>query len=353
MTRGLNSLRVSDTRSEIGGAAKTVAFAVPEHLNDDFAWRPGQHVTLRFELNGEDVRRSYSVSSSPFANEPLRITVKRVKGGLVSNHVNDNIKPGDTIEVMQPFGNFCLDPNAKLRRTHYFFAAGSGITPLYSMLRSVLMAEPHSMVHLIYGNRSAKTILFRDTLAALCKAYPDKLTVHHVLSKPSMWSSFSPWRTGSIDKRAVEDAINENPPYAQDTQYYICGPGGMNQVVSSALMGLDVPADRIHSESYGGNTDIDRSIEGVGSTASITLEGQTHEVPIDPAQTVLEAMRSADLHPPFSCQSGVCGACRAQLNEGGIHMRSRTALEGKEIEAGAILTCQTVPTSATISVTFD
>ena len=160
-------LRVAETHSEIAGHAKSVCFEIPSNLKGTFIWRPGQHITLRFELNGADVRRSYSISSSPLSGDPLRISVKRVDGGLVSNHINDKVQVDQVIEVMPPFGSFCLDPDASRRRTHYFFAAGSGITPIFAMLESVLMAEPHSVAHLIYGNTSAKTILFKEGLTQL------------------------------------------------------------------------------------------------------------------------------------------------------------------------------------------
>ncbi|MGI9406032.1 MAG: FAD-binding oxidoreductase, partial [Hyphomicrobiaceae bacterium] len=140
---GFHSLRVLNVISETDNA-KSVRFDVPDSLRDKFLWRAGQHLTVRFMLNGQDVRRSYSISSSPISGEPLQITVKRLKDGLVSNHINDRIKPGDEIDVMAPFGGFCLDPGEKLRRTHYFFGAGSGITPLFAMLHSVLCGEPHS-----------------------------------------------------------------------------------------------------------------------------------------------------------------------------------------------------------------
>ena len=146
-------LKVSATREEIRGQAKTVMFDLPKSLEKTFRWLPGQHLTLRFNLKGEEERRSYSISSSPFASEPLRITVKRVKGGLVSNHINDNVNVGDIIEVMPPFGGFYLDPGQTMRRTFYFFGAGSGITPLYAMLRSVIAVEPYSFAHLVLWQR--------------------------------------------------------------------------------------------------------------------------------------------------------------------------------------------------------
>lgn len=351
--RDFHPLTVLDTREEIGGLAKTVMFDVPEALRETFAWRPGQHLSFRFTVNGEEQRRSYSISSSPFTGDPLRITVKRVKDGTVSNHINDNVRKGQKIDVMPPFGGFCLDPDAKVRRTHYFFGAGSGITPLYAMLGSVLAAEPHSFVHLAYGNADEKSVLLSDELNAVWEANPERMTVHHVFSKPGFWSSANYWRKGKIDKSAIEALVAENPPYAQDTQYYICGPGGMNKSVKAALMALDVPATRIHMESYGGEAELDTSFEGVAATAEITLGGRTHSIGVPKGQTILEAAKSAGLNPPFSCQSGVCGACRAKLTEGNVHMRARMALEDAEIAKGTILTCQSLPINDRLSLMYD
>lgn len=277
----------------------------------------------------------------------------RVKGGIVSHFINDTVKKGDVIDVMAPGGKFCLDPSETARRTHYFFGAGSGITPLYSMLASVMAAEPNSFAHLAYGNNNEKSILLEDELNAVWKANPDRMTLHHVFSRPGWWSSADYWRSGLIDKAAIEALITENPPYAQDAQYYVCGPGGMNGAVKAALMSLDVPASRIHMESYGGAAELDTSVDGVAATAQITLGGATHAVSIAKGQTVLEAARQAGIKPPFSCGSGVCGTCRAKLTSGDVHMRSRAALEDKGIDKGAILTCQSLPTSETISLTYE
>lgn len=351
--RDFYPLTVLDTREEIGGLAKTVMFDVPSALQEIFNWRPGQHLSFRFNVKGEDLRRSYSISSSPFADKPLRITVKRVKGGRVSNHINDHVKPGDVIDVMPPFGGFCLDPGETARRTHYFFGAGSGITPLYAMLSSVMAAEPHSFAHLAYGNNNEKSILLEDEINAVWEANPERMSVHHVFSKPGWWSSAEYWRKGIVDKDAIEALIAENPPYAQDAHYYVCGPGGMNKAVKAALMSLDVPASRIHMESYGGVVETDDSVKGIAATAKITQNGQTHSVPVAVNQTVLEAAKAAGLVPPFSCQSGVCGACRAKLTDGKVHMRARMALEDAEIAKGTVLTCQSVATTPELSIIYE
>lgn len=352
-TRSFHPLTVLDTREEIGGLAKTVMFDVPEALRDIFAWRPGQHLSFRFMVNGEEQRRSYSISSSPFTGQPLRITVKRVKDGVVSNHINDHVRKGDVIDVMPPFGGFCLDPGASARRTHYFFGAGSGITPLYAMLSSVMAAEPNSFAHLAYGNRDGNSILLQDELNAVWAANPDRMSIHHVFSKPGWWGATDYWRKGVIDRDAIEALITENPPYAQDAQYYVCGPGSMNSAIKAALMSLDVPASRIHMESYGGPAETDNSVQGVAARAEITLGGRTHKLHIVQGQTVLEAAKDAGLKPPFSCQSGVCGACKAKLTKGSVHMRARMALEDSDIAGGAILTCQSLPTADSLTLNYD
>lgn len=352
MSGGFHALPVLKTHAETDQAV-SVVFDVPAALQATFRWRAGQHLTVRFDLGGEEVRRPYTISQTPATGEPLRITVKRVRGGIVSNHINDGVRAGDMIEVMPPFGGFCLDPDETARRTHYFFGAGSGITPLFAMIRSVLEAEPHSVAHLAYGNVTADATIFRDRLAELEQEANGRLNVRHMLSKPSFWSGFEYWRRGRIDAEAVTAFIDEHPPYAQDTQYYICGPGTMNGAVKSALMGLDVPTQRIHMESYRGNAKPDLSFEGVASHARVSLNGEAMGVSMAPGQTVLDAVLGAGGTPDYSCQSGVCGACRARLDRGEVHLRARMALTDDEIADGAILTCQAVAKTPELAVSYD
>lgn len=352
MSRNFHKLRVAAVETETK-TAKSIRFDVPDELQATFRWRPGQHITLSFQLNDDEVRRSYSISSSPFSDDGLRITVKRVKGGLVSNYINDHLRAGDQVDVMPPFGGFCLDPTSKARRTYYFFGAGSGITPLFAMARSVLIGEPYSKAYLFYGNKNAKSIIFLDALKALEAEYPERLCVRHVLSAPSMWSSFDYWRRGKIDAEAVAAFIDEHPPYAQDAQYYVCGPGSMNVDARTALMGLDVPAERIHGESYGGEMIVDDSVSGIAASAEVEIGGAVQTVAIGAGETVLQAVRAIGLRPPFSCESGVCGACRAHLSRGTVHMRARMALDDQDIAQGAVLTCQSLPTSAQIELSYD
>lgn len=344
-------LRVLDVRAETEDAV-SVSFAVPSPLRDTFGWRAGQHITLRFLIEGRERRRSYSISEAPLGDGPLRITVKRVRGGLVSNHINESGRPGQSIDVMPPFGGFCLDPDPRKRRTHYFFGAGSGITPLYAMIRSVLAAEPHSAALLAYGNTDAGTIIFRDALSALEAGSGGRLRVRHILSSPHRKAAFRYWRRGRIGAATVTGLIDRHPPYAQDTQYYVCGPGDMNLVVRAALVGIDVPPERIHMESYGPPTPPDESVAGVGAAMTVRLGGETMSVTVDPGQTILDAVRRAGATPPYSCESGVCGACRARLLEGSAHLRARMALTDAEVARGLVLTCQALPTTPELTVRY-
>ena len=354
MTHGFHRLTVAAVREEIPGLARSVVFDVPATLANTFNWRAGQHLTLQFQIKGEEVRRTYSISEAPLQNAALRVTVKRVQNGLVSNYINDNIVPGNVINVAPPFGSFCFKPDARARRTCYFFAAGSGITPIYAMIRALLAAEPYSVAYLVYGNTDARSTIFCTALTELEAASEGRLVVRNVLSRRSFWSFEACWRRGRIDATAVVQFIAEHPPEAQDTRYFICGPGGMNAAVQTALRNIDVPDNRIRLESYGStDTEMDLSVDGCESAARITLNGQTLQVSVDAGQTLLEAVRAAGGMPPYSCQSGVCGSCRAQITQGTVHMRSRMALEDKEIEGGAILTCQAVPTSPKVSLSFD
>ncbi|WP_170763096.1 ferredoxin--NADP reductase [Ruegeria lacuscaerulensis] len=348
MNTEFHNLTVAERREEIGGDATSLTFAIPAGLETHFQWQAGQHLPLRFVVDGQEHRRCYTISNPPGA--PLRITVKRVTGGVISNYVADRLAVGDTIEAQLPLGRFALKPGNMKRRTHYFFGAGSGITPLFSMINAVLLSEPHSVAHLIYGNKNAKSIIFREELGALSAAHPGRFTLRHVLSSPSVWTWSSPWRNGRVDAETIAAAITETPPVAQDVQYWICGPGEMNKSTRSALLGLDVPDNRIHLESFGGAATIDTSVEGIAATAFITLNGAAHTVSVASGQTILEAMLAAGLMPNFSCQSGVCGSCKANLKKGRVHMRAQMALDDQEVAAGGILTCQSVAETDTIAI---
>lgn len=342
------TLTVQHIEREIKGCATSITFHVPPPAQNRFQWQAGQHVTLCFTINGRAVWRSYTISSPPGA--PLRITVKRVTGGEVSNFIADHLSLGDHIQAMPPAGGFKLVPEARKQRTHYFFASGSGITPIYAMIHALLAAEPYSVAYLIYGNTRADQIIFQEPLAQLAETYPARFIIRHVLSQPSMWSWFTPWRRGRIDQDAIAAAIEETPPVAQDVHYWICGPGRMNRDLRAALMAMDVPETRIHMEQFAASEAPENTAVGVAGMVKISLYDQDHEVSVDQGHSIFEAARQAGVALPHSCQSGICGACKAQLVSGQVHMHRAAALERDEIENGRILTCQSVPLSENITI---
>lgn len=338
-------LRVSALERQSNDEALLVTLEVPEELKETFAWSPGQHLTVEVETPEGNLRRAYSICASQEAGDPLRLGIKRVSGGRVSNLLHDGLQVGGALQVAPPFGEFVLAPDPRARRTHYFFAAGSGITPVYAMIRGVLAAEPYSVAWLFYGNRDAKHTMFEAELHGLGEAHGERFAYFPVHSQPSLWAS-SPWRSGIIDDAAVGAAIDACPPEAMDTQYWICGPGSMNRDVAAALRKRDVPSERILFESFGGDAPDEVEVSGVA--AELVVAGAT--VQVQAGETLLQGCRRSGVSVPYSCESGACGACRGQLQEGRVEHRLRMALSDDEIDRGAVLLCQAVPTSPKVRV---
>ena len=337
--------------------ATTITFNLPSNLIDSFNYYPGQHLIIKFIINGEEARRSYSLNSCPFKDEALQVTVKRVKNGLVSNYVGDHLKTGDELEVMTPKGRFYADIKADGYKSYFLFAAGSGITPIISILKSVLIRSPYSAVNLLYGNTNQDTIIFKNELDQLQNQYPERLQIVHTLSNPKVWSSWKQWngRKGRIDTEAVEWFITSHPPIAQSTEYYICGPGAMNLSVRKTLIGLGVPKELIHIEQFGGNVEeMNSRIQAVDNAKlSVTHNDEVYQLTIPKGKTILQVMKTANINPPYSCESGICGTCMAKVITGGAEMKACMALEDKEINQGMILTCQALPTTSEIKIKID
>lgn len=336
--------------------ATCITFDVPSQFHEKFNYQSGQHLVIKFIVEGEEARRSYSLNSCPFKEEPLQVTVKRVKEGLVSNFVNDQLRVGDELEVMVPQGRFFATIDKEAYKTYFLFAAGSGITPIISILKSVLVASPFSMVHLFYGNANQDTIIFKKELETLQKQYTKRLNIVQTLSNPNVWSTWNQWKgkTGRINGEAVETFITENPPIAQSTEYYICGPGAMNVDIQKTLLELGIPKNLIHIEQFGGKIDdANNAIEAVDNAQLIVkLNDETHQLTIPKGKTLLETMKAANIKAPYSCESGVCGTCTSKITKGKVEMKSCMALDEEEIEQGKILTCQSLPTSDVINIEY-
>ena len=336
--------------------ATTITFDVPEELKEEFNFKPGQYLNIDFVVNGEKARRSYSLNSCPNSGEPHQVTVKRVKGGLVSNFVQDYLKVGDVLEVMTPDGRFCAELNEEHYKTYFLFAAGSGITPVFSILKSVLIKEPHSRVHLFYGNQNQDTIIFKQELEDLGQKYGERLNVVHILSDPKVWTTWEQWdgKTGMIDPNGVEELITENPPVAQSTEYFICGPGNMNTTVRDKLREIGVPKEFIHIEQFNADAaDMDDSIKAFPN-AKLTahLYNQKFEFEVPEGKTILQVLKDANVDPPFSCESGICSTCFATIQKGKAEMKANMVLDDSEVEAGKVLTCQAIPTTEEIEIKY-
>jgi ring-1,2-phenylacetyl-CoA epoxidase subunit PaaE len=348
-------LTVSDVRRETPEAV-SIAFAVPPDLAGAYRFDPGQHITLRAQVDGNEVRRSYSICTTPDDRE-LRIAVKKVEGGLFSTLANEKIKTGDVIDVMTPQGRFgiALDPNAE--RHYLAIAAGSGITPVMSIIRAVLTHEPKSRVTLIYGNRSTQSIIFREQLEDLKDRFLSRFTVHHILSREAQEIALLDGRIDA-DKLA---ALLRTLPKDDIDQAFLCGPGGLIEEGRVALTQYGVPAERIHVEYFstdGTPVAARTAARTVAATAQeavarITLNGARHEVPVHAGETIVDAGLRAGLEMPYSCRGGLCCPCPAQVTEGEVVMDTNYSLEPWELEAGYVLTCQSHPTTPVVVLDYD
>ena len=365
-----HSLKVKSIVPETADAV-LVSFEVPEALHAAYRFKPGQHVTLRFELNGKEYRRSYSMCNRP-ADGALSICVKRVQWGVVSNYIIDQLKVGDEVDVMTPEGRFVCEANPDNKKNYYLFAAGSGITPLMSIAKTLLEEERMSYVFLLYGNRNENSIIFKDELDRMAREYEGQFFVKHTLSQPEktkkggIGALFSKGKitwtgdTGRIDAAKVRQFIQEDyPPRHQVSEYYICGPGTFIQTVEGALLESGVDKAHIHHE-YFTNPDQEKSSappkkeEKVdGARVVVTLDKQKFELNVPANKTILEALLEQGVDAPYSCTSGACATCMAKVTKGAVSMDTCFALEDSEVANGYILTCQSHPTTETVELTFD
>jgi ring-1,2-phenylacetyl-CoA epoxidase subunit PaaE len=343
--------------------AVAVTFAVPEELAEEFAFQPGQHLTLRATIDGEDVRRSYSICLSRLqasgAGE-LRVAAARVGGGLMSNWLNDHAKVGDTVSVMTPMGGFTCPTRPDTARHHVAIAAGSGITPVISLLRTALEDEPASRATLVFGNRRTDSIMFLEELMDLKNRFPSRFTLINVLSREAQDVELF---TGRIDREKLEQLMATFVPVGQVDEWYLCGPFGMVESARELLDERGVDDHHVHHEIF----HVDEAGTGAPPSAvevdleaepeavvTITLDGRTTRVPMPTrAETVLNATLRERPDAPFSCTGGVCGTCRARVVSGEVTMDRNYALEPEEIAAGIVLACQSHPVTDEVVLDYD
>jgi ring-1,2-phenylacetyl-CoA epoxidase subunit PaaE len=347
-------LKISDVRRETKDCV-SIAFELPDDLKEVFSFTQGQYLTLRTHIGEEDVRRSYSLCSSPL-EACWRVAIKKVDGGVFSTFANEKMKKGDTIEVAPPDGRFfpatiALEPEGN----YVLFAAGSGITPIISILKTVLESTPSAHVTLVYGNKNAASVIFREEIEGLKNRFLGRLRVLYILSRERMDTE---WQRGRIDQERLTQIFEKLPDLLSADQYFVCGPEDMTANVREALEKQGVSKSKIHFELFGtGKKAVQKQIvatpETVIAHAEIRLDGVRFDVPIHEGQAVLDAALAAGADLPFACKGGVCCTCRAKLMEGEVEMEVNYALDPHEVEAGFILTCQSHPKTPRIKVDFD
>ncbi len=339
----------------------SITFHVPDNLKELFTYKPGQYLTIKLPVNGVENRRAYSISSSPHDDKHISISVKKVDDGKVSTYINDTLKEGDFLEVMPPLGNFTIDANPANQNNYVLIGGGSGITPLFSIIKSLLSIEKKSKVYLIFQNRNQESIIFKNQLNELESKYPHNFFLVNILSQPTgTWDGLK----GRLDattiaKHLLKHLTNTN----LNSEYYLCGPQGLMYEAEKALHQLKVESYKIHKENFsspvastiGERLDISLTNEEEikQQKVKIILYSEEFEFVVQPDETIISAAQREGYDPPYSCQIGACSTCRAKLKSGKVFMDERDSLTDEEIAEGYILTCQSHPLTNDVIIDYD
>jgi ring-1,2-phenylacetyl-CoA epoxidase subunit PaaE len=357
MSAGFHRLEIAEIVQETADA-RSIRFALPDELADAFRFRAGQHLTLRAEIDGQDVRRNYSLCVAP-SEGALKVTVKRIAGGRFSSWANQALKAGDTLEVMPPHGSFTHEFRADAANHYVGFAGGSGITPVISLLKTALIEEPKSRFTLFYGNRDSQSAIFLEELSGLKNRYMGRLQVHHFLAEEMEDIELF---NGLLDRAKCGEILSSLVDPAEVAAFFICGPGPMMDGAEEALCDSSVPREKIHIERFTADrppealaAQLQQMSEGAeGLTMLVSLDGRKRRVPFSAAAgNILDSAREAGLPAPFACKAGVCATCRARVVAGRVDMAARYGLTDEEIASGYVLTCQSVPTGNGVEVDYD
>ena len=358
-----HDLPVSNITPEAAGAV-AITFQVPEDLRSGFNFKAGQFLTLRASIDGNDVRRSYSISSSQNSyvqNGTLEVGIRPVQGGVFSNWAATQLKVGDVLRVMPADGRFIVHRPRAIHRVG--FAAGSGITPILSILASTLEEQAESKFTLVYGNRRMDSVMFNEALQDLKDRYPNRLTLIHVLSRQAQEV---PLLEGRIDEAKVKEIVSSLLPAASMDEVFICGPEAMIEATEKALLEVGVPARNIRTERFTSPTlealpadarkqvVLGHAAESKGDVSlTVVLDGKKHQMQMSTTDKILDVALAAGLDLPYSCKGGVCCTCRAKVMQGSVVMEKNFTLEKWEAEQGFVLSCQAKPTSKEVVMSFD
>lgn len=347
-----HSLTIKEIK-KVTDKAVTINFNVPDNIAADYIFTAGQYITLKIELHGKEVRRDYSLCSSPKSGD-LKVAVKAVENGVFSKFANTKLHVGESIEVSKPHGRFTFVPNENNSRTVVAFAAGSGITPVMSILKTVLEEEPKSTFVLVYGNKTSEDTIFFEELLGLQSQYPDRLKIQFIFSQSQEHNSLF----GRIEKSTVNFTLKNLLHETILDAIYLCGPEAMIHTVKDVLLENGIAEDKIKYELFTVTSPSaplveENEINNGNTKVSMLLDDEEFSFDMDAKKSILEAALSEKLDAPYSCQGGICSSCLARLTEGSVTMRQNNILTESEVAEGLILTCQAHPTSATIRVDYD
>ncbi len=352
-----HTLKVKDIRRETVDAV-SIAFDIPLAIQHEYQFKQGQYITVKLNVNGEELRRSYSICTSPYSEKELRVAVKEVQDGRASTLMNRTWKVGDAVEVMTPMGNFSSILSGNNKKHYVLFAGGSGITPMMSILKSVLYIEKQSNVTLVYANRNEDSVIFKTEIEKIVSENEDRVKVLNVYDTPKTQVSDLQKGLLSVDRVKV---IVENYGGVNADEYFICGPGPMMENIKQALEGLNIAKEKVHIEYFSAVADAVAKAEGnvvtgadVNSEVTVIQYGIETTMKLNTAGlTILDAAIDAGVDAPFSCKGAVCCTCRAKVIEGKAKMDANFALTDAEVEDGFILTCQAHPLTEKLIVDFD
>jgi ring-1,2-phenylacetyl-CoA epoxidase subunit PaaE len=354
---GFHRLKIAEVRRETADAV-SIQFEIPQTLRSTFAFKAGQHLTLRTEIAGEDTRRNYSVCVSPHDGE-IRIAIKQMPGGKFSSWANLELKVGHSIDVLPPMGRFVL-PDSSISAQHYLaMAGGSGITPVISIIKTALKQIPDCRFTLLYGNRDTASIMFLEELAALKNRHMGRFEVYHFLENEAEEIELF---NGRLDRTKCEEVLSRLVDVASVDRFYICGPGPMMDAAEESLVSRDVPRDRILIERFTTGTVSAEQLannealqqKAAGAALVVTLDGRRSSIRFDASKgSILDSVQAAGLPAPYACKGGVCTTCRAKVLAGTVAMKKNYGLTDQETAQGYVLTCQAVPTSDSVTISYD
>jgi len=356
MSLHFHRLTVKEVKKETPECV-SVLFDVPENLQHDFQFSQGQSLTLRTTINGEEIRRNYSICSSPLENK-LKVAIKKVEGGLFSTFANEHLKKGDVLDVMPPVGKFNTPLLPENKKNYLAFAAGSGITPVISLIKTTLATEKHSRFTLVFGNRNRSSIIFFEELESLKNQYMERFSLVHILSRERMDTDLN---FGRISQEKLEE-LDRLEDFSSTDEFFICGPAEMIFTVKAFLEKKGITGNKIHLELFNSTKSRQSTVDspqtntsGAVSNINVKVDGRSFEVtiPFNSDQTILDAALQQGADLPYACKGGMCCTCKAKLLEGEVSMDVHWGLEEEEVAKGYILTCQSHPKTEKVVVDFD